>query len=76
MSLIVSEVGASLWVVSQVGLVFSCPFPQSLSPVPAFLIDRIHLGSKVLWVDSCLYFSTGVPAYLQEVTSSGSITPM
>ena len=46
------------------------------SPVPIFLVDRINFGLKFLWVGWCLYCSTGVPARLQEVTSSGSIAPM
>jgi hypothetical protein len=31
-------------------------------PIPAFLIDRINFGLKVLWVGLYAYPSTGVPA--------------
>jgi hypothetical protein len=44
--------------------------------VPEFLVDRINFMSKVLWVDWNTYHITGVPAWLQEVASSGSISPM
>ena len=45
--------------------------------VPAFLVDRIHFELKALWVGWCLYFSTrGGPDTLQEVASSGSISPL
>jgi hypothetical protein len=48
-----------------------CSIPGA---VPAFLVERIHLGLKVLWVGWYLYNSTAVPAGLQEVVaSSGSI---
>ena len=43
--------------------------------VPAFLVDRINFGLKVLWVGWCPYLSIGVPAWLQEVASLGSISP-
>lgn len=41
--------------------------------VPALLVSRTQFGSKVLWVDFCLYASTGSPAWLEEVVTSGSI---
>jgi hypothetical protein len=37
-------------------------------------ILSLNFWSKVLWM-SCYYFSTGPPAWLQEVTSSGSMSP-
>ena len=39
------------------------------SPTPAFLVDRIHFGVEMSWFP---YSSTGVPAWLREVASSGS----
>jgi hypothetical protein len=42
-------------------------------PVSAFLVDRINFGLKVLWVGWYIYSSIGVPAWLQEMASSGSI---
>ena len=45
-------------------------------PCACILVNRIHFGLKVLWVDWCLYYSTGVPAWLQKVISSGSIAQM
>ena len=39
--------------------------------IPAFLLDWISLGSKVLWVDWYPYPSTGIPTWLQEVASWG-----
>jgi hypothetical protein len=47
-----------------------------LSPIPAFLVNRVNLESKVLWVGWCPYHYIGVPAWLQEMTSSGSISPV
>jgi hypothetical protein len=44
--------------------------------VPAFLVDRINFGLKVLWVGWSPFSFTGVPSWLQEVVSSGSISPM
>ena len=51
-SLIVSGIGARPWDRSQVGLIIEWPLPQSLFhfPIPAFIVDRIHLGLKFLWV--------------------------
>ena len=46
------------------------------SPVPVILVERIHFGLKVLWVCWCPYHSIGVLPRLQNVTSSGSISPM
>ena len=66
------------WDVSQIELVNGWPLLQSLihPSVPAFLVDRIKFESKVLWVGWYLYCSTRVPAWLREVTSSGSISPV
>jgi uncharacterized membrane protein (DUF106 family) len=77
-SLIVLVIGACPWDGSQVGLVIGWPFPQSLLPPlsPAFLVDRIDFGLKVLWVGWYLYCSTGVPAWLQKVAFSDSMSPM
>jgi hypothetical protein len=76
-SLIVLKIGACPWDLSQVGLVISWPFLQPTpSSVPVFFVDRINLGLKVLWVGWCLYRSTGIPVWLQEVSFSGSILPM
>lgn len=48
-----------------------------LGSIPSsFLVDRINLGSKILWVGWCSYSSTGIFTLLQEVASSGSISPM
>jgi hypothetical protein len=76
--LIVLEYGACPWDGSQVEPVIVWPFPQSLihPVVPAFLVDRINFGLKVLWVGWCLYCSTGIPAWLQEVAYLGLIPPM
>ena len=64
------------WVSSWAGHGLAVPAVSALSPVPAFLVDSINFGLKVLWVGSCLYHSTGAPTWLQEVASSGSIYPM
>ena len=62
---------------SQAGLVTGWAFSQSLlQPLPAFLGDRINFGLKILWVGWSLYSFAGVPARLQEVASSGSISIM
>ena len=37
---------------------------------------RINFGSKVLWMGKCACSSTGIPPWLQEVASSGSISPV
>jgi len=60
-SLIVSRIGARSWNGSQVGMVIGWPFPlsQVLSSMPAFLVGRINLGLKVLWVSWCSYSSIG-----------------
>jgi hypothetical protein len=42
--------------------------------VPAFLLDGTDFVLMVLWVCRCPYPSTGSPALLQEVTSSGSMS--
>ena len=41
--------------------------------VPVLLLDRTNFGSEVLWVGWCPYCSTGGPAWLKEVISSGSV---
>lgn len=35
-----------------------------------------HILIKGMWEDGCLYPSTGRPSWLQEVTTSGSISPL
>ena len=50
------------------------PSVSAPSHVPAFLVDRIRFGSKVLWVVWCPYHSNRDPAQLQEITSSGFIS--
>ena len=47
-----------------------------LCSTPAFLLDRISFGLKVLCVCWCPYSSTGGPAWLQEVASSASMYPL
>jgi len=44
--------------------------------VPAFLLDRANLGSKGLWVDWYPYPSTRSLTWLQEMDSSGSMSPL
>jgi hypothetical protein len=46
------------------------------SLVLGFLVDRINFVSKVLWEGWCSYCSIGVPAWLQEEATSGSISSM
>lgn len=59
---------------SQVEWVIVWPF--LLIFVPAFLLNGTNVESKVLWVSWCPYPSTGCPAWLQEVASSGSMSPL
>ena len=74
-SLVVSGIGVCPWDGSQVGSIIGWTSSQSLLHlVLAFLIDRTNFGSKVLWMGWCPYLSTGGPAWLQEVASSGSIS--
>jgi hypothetical protein len=44
--------------------------------IPAFLVDRINFGLKVLWVGWCFYHSDEVSACLQKVDFLGSISPL
>ena len=44
--------------------------------VPALLADRKNLGLKVLWVSWYPFHPLGNPVWLQEVASSGSISPL
>ena len=67
---------ATGWVSSWTGYWLVIPFISAPSPIPAFLVDRIHFGLKILWVGWCLYCSTGVSAWLQEVAPSDFIFPM
>ena len=39
--------------------------------VPAFLVDWINLGLKVLWVGLCPYLSTKISVWIQKVACSG-----
>ena len=73
-SLIVLGNGACPWDRCQVGPVISNFLISDPSPMPAFLVHRINFELKVLWVGWYLYCSTGVPAWLQQVASSGSIS--
>ncbi|EDL00034.1 mCG141415 [Mus musculus] len=52
------------------------PSVSAPSLIPAFIVDRINFGLKVLWVGWCSYCPTVVPAWLQELASSGSISPV
>ena len=56
-------------------LLVNCSLSLCSIPHPC-IIDRIKFRWKVLWVGWCPYHSIGVPAWLQEVTSSGSIFPI
>ena len=44
------------------------------SLVPTLLVGRINFRLKVLWVGWCLYCSTGVPVWLQEVGFSSVVS--
>lgn len=57
-------------------LLIGCSLVSDPPPVPESFIDRISFGLKFLWVVSCAYFSTEIPAWLQEATSSGFIFPL
>lgn len=70
---IVSGVGACPWDGSQIGPVI--PIVYSIF-VPAFLLDRIDFVLNILWAGWCSYPSTGGPAWLQEVATAYSITPL
>lgn len=74
-SFIVSGISACPWDGSQVGKVIGWPFPFP-SPTSAFLVDRISIRSKVLWVGCCPYLCTRVPAWPQEAASPASISPV
>ena len=51
-------------------------FPQPLLTfVYSHLVGRAHFVSKSLWMGCCPYPCTGSPACLQEVVTSGSISP-
>lgn len=43
--------------------------------VPALLVGGTNFGSQVSWVGLCSYSSSGSPAWLQDVTTAGSIFP-
>jgi hypothetical protein len=59
------------WVSSWASSCLAIPSVSVPFPVPAIFVDRINFGSKVLWV-GLSYWSTGVPVWLKEVSSSGS----
>ena len=63
------------WVSSWASYWLAVALVSAPSPVPTFLIERIKFGLEILWVGQCLYCSTGAPAWLQEVVTSGSISP-
>ena len=73
-SLIVLRIGACPWDGSQNGPVIRWPFLQFLCSIFCIIVDRMNLRLKVLWVGWCLYHFTRVPAWPQEVISSGSIS--
>lgn len=52
---------------------FSCSLSLSLIPCSK---EMKHFRSKFLWVGWCPYHSVGVPAWVQKVASSGSISAM
>jgi hypothetical protein len=75
----VSGIGTCPWDESQVGPIIGWPFPPPflpLSPVSEFLVDKINIGLKVLYIGWYPYWCTRVPDWLQEVACSGSISPM
>jgi hypothetical protein len=74
--LIVSGIGTCAWDGFLVGSVMAFPSVSAPTPFPTFLIYRINFGFSVLVVGSCSDHSTGVSGWLQEVASSGSISPM
>ena len=49
---------------------FAIPSVPAPFPISVLLVDRTYFGAKVF----CAYCSMGVPAQLQEVASSGSIS--
>jgi hypothetical protein len=55
-------------------MVISPVSPSSL--IPVLLVDRINFGSNVFWMCWCFSCSNGVHACLEEVASSGFISPM
>jgi hypothetical protein len=63
------------WVSSWACYWLAIPSVSAYSSIPELLIDRINFRLRVLWVGWCFYHFTGVPAWLQEVASSGSISP-
>ena len=72
-----SGIGGCPWDGSQVGPVIGWSFPQTL----LHLCPYISCKLDKFWVESFVgelvsYHSIGVPAWLQEVASSSSISPM
>jgi hypothetical protein len=78
LSLLVLGIGVCPWNGSKLGSVIGWLLSQSLLHLLwlHFFVDRINFGLTVLWVGWCLYNSTGVPVWLQQVASSGSMSPM
>ena len=78
-SAIVPRFGVCSWDESLVGAVSRWPFLQSLilffSFVPVFPLDRTILG-KNFEMGGWSHPSTGGRAYLLEVVSSGSLSPL
>jgi hypothetical protein len=68
----VSGIGACPWDGSKNESVTAWTFLQTLSP--AFLLDKTNFQSIVLLLLLCPYHTTGDPAKLQEVASSGSMS--
>jgi hypothetical protein len=62
------------WHESQAGLVIGWLLPK-FCPIctPAHLIGRTNCRSKALWLDWCVYPSTGNISCLQEMVGSGSL---
>lgn len=64
------------WVSNWAGYESAVSSVFAQSSVPAFLVDGINFGSKVLGLSWCQYRCIGVPAWLQEAASSGSTLPL
>ena len=63
---------SSFWAVYWLAI----PLVSAPSLVPAFPLDRINFGLRVLKVCWCLYCFSRVPVWLQAVISSGFISPV
>ena len=73
----VSRVGSISWHGSQAGPVIDCPLSQFLYYLyRRTFIGRTDCGSKVLWLGQCPKRPIGSLAWLQEMASSGSVSPI